>query len=267
MQSLSRDTQITPADKWDKVKSMTKKVIRSYRYSYVDWRKATVRQLERKRIRILRGKPPLAIREQLIEPIDRMLSKLQQGLAIIDGLKAGIRWREQGEKSAGFFKRLHQQRTVQQHMTAVKDMDQHLSINNVEAVPPADHTSDPTAMREIIREYYLGLYTIDHVQDIEIDNYLNSIHFSKRVDQRENDALMSNITMDELLEQVQRSPKQSSPSNDGLGYQYLHILFAIPSLKKLILEVYNNALIKEESRHLGKIFVYGYHQKKEIYLI
>ncbi|EIE88165.1 hypothetical protein RO3G_12876 [Rhizopus delemar RA 99-880] len=147
------------------------------------------------------GKPPLAIKEQLIEPIDRMLGKLQKGLAILDGLKAGIRWREQGEKSAGFFKRLHQQRTVQQHMTAVKDMDQHLSINNVEAVPPADHTSDPTAMREIVREYCQGLYTIDYVQDIEIDNYLNSIHFSKRVDQCENDALVSNITMDELLEQ------------------------------------------------------------------
>ncbi|KAG1136680.1 hypothetical protein G6F37_013681 [Rhizopus arrhizus] len=149
MQNLSRDTQSTPAEKWDKVKSMTKKVIRNYGYSYVDWRKTTVRQLERKRNRILRSQPPLAIRAQLIEPIDRMLGKLQQELAIIDGLKAGIRWREQGEKSAGFFKRLHQQRTVQQHMTAVKDMDQHLSTNNVEAVPPTDHTSDPTAMREI----------------------------------------------------------------------------------------------------------------------
>ncbi|KAG0734698.1 hypothetical protein G6F57_014301 [Rhizopus arrhizus] len=176
-----------------------------------------------------------------------MLGKLQQGLAIIDGLKAGIRWREQGEKSAGFFKRLHQQRTVQQHMTAVKDMDQHLSTNNVEAVPQTEHTSDPTAKREIVREYYQRLYTTDHVQDLEIDNYLNTIHFSRSVDQRENDALVSNITMEELLEQVQRSPKQSSPGNDGLGYQYLHILFAIPSLKKLILEVYNNALTKEET--------------------
>ncbi|KAG0737661.1 hypothetical protein G6F57_012742 [Rhizopus arrhizus] len=247
IQNLSKDTQSTPADKWDKVKSTTKKVIRNYGYSYIDWRKTTVRQLERKRNRILRGQPPLAIRAQLIEPIDRMLGKLQQELAIIDGLKAGIRWREQGEKSAGFFKRLHQQRTVQQRMTSVKVMDQHLSTNNVEAVPPTDHTSDPTAMRKIVREYYQRLYTTDHVQDIEIDNYLNTIHFSRSVDQRENDALVSNITMDELLEQVQRSSKQSSPGNDGLGYQYLHILFAIPSLKKLILEVYNNALTKEET--------------------
>ena len=247
MQKLSRDTQSTSADKWDKVKSTTKKVIRNYGYTYVDWRKTTIKQLERKRNRILRGKPPLAIRTQLIEPIDRMLGKLQQELAIIDGLKAGIRWREQGEKSAGFFKRIHQQRTVQQQMTAVKDINQHLTTDNVETVPPTDHTSDPTAMREIVREYYQRLYTTDHVQEIDIDNYLNNIHFNRTVDQRENESLVSKITMEELLEQVQRSPKHSSPGNDGLGCQYLHILFTIPSLQKLILEVYNNALTKEET--------------------
>ncbi|KAG1035564.1 hypothetical protein G6F43_013205 [Rhizopus delemar] len=48
--------------------------------------------------------------------------------------------------------------------------------------------------------------------------------------------------MDELLEQVQRSPKHSSPGNDGLGYQYLHILFTIPSLQKLIWEIFTRVI-------------------------
>jgi hypothetical protein len=50
--------------------------------------------------------------------------------------------------------------------------------------------------------------------------------------------------MKELLEQVQRSPKNSSPGNDGLGYQYLKIPFNIQALQPLLLEVYNNALMK-----------------------
>jgi hypothetical protein len=53
---------------------------------------------------------------------------------------------------------------------------------------------------------------------------------------------MAPITVDELYEQVKRSPKQSSPGADGLGYQYLKILFQIPSLEDLIVTVYNNAL-------------------------
>lgn len=48
--------------------------------------------------------------------------------------------------------------------------------------------------------------------------------------------------MEDLLEQVKRCPKNSSPGNDGLGYQYLRILFGIPALQPLILDIYNKAL-------------------------
>jgi hypothetical protein len=53
---------------------------------------------------------------------------------------------------------------------------------------------------------------------------------------------MAPITIDELYDQVKRSPARSSPGNDGLGYQYLRILFQILSLEPLLLEVYNRAL-------------------------
>jgi hypothetical protein len=82
------------------------------------WRKETIKQLERKRNRILRrSKPSIAIRIHLINPINKQLSQLQQELAAIDALKAGIRWWGNGETNAGFLKRIYQQRTVQQHMT------------------------------------------------------------------------------------------------------------------------------------------------------
>ncbi|KAI9365685.1 hypothetical protein BD770DRAFT_312795, partial [Pilaira anomala] len=62
-----------PAKPWDKIKIATKKRIREYSYEYVDWRKKTIRQLERKRNHILRGKPVLALRISLITPIDSYL--------------------------------------------------------------------------------------------------------------------------------------------------------------------------------------------------
>jgi hypothetical protein len=53
---------------------------------------------------------------------------------------------------------------------------------------------------------------------------------------------MAPISIEELLEQVKRSPNHSSPGEDGLGYQYLRLLFQIPILQPLILTIYKNAL-------------------------
>ena len=59
----------------------------------------------------------------------------------------------------------------------------------------------------------------------------------------DNEQLIEEIAMDELLEQVKRCPSHSSPGDDGLGYQFLAILFKIPALQPLILDVYNKALL------------------------
>ncbi|KAG1446861.1 hypothetical protein G6F56_009441 [Rhizopus delemar] len=238
---------LTPEEKWDEVKIITKEVIRNYSYKYVDWRTSTIRHLERKRNRILRGKPPMAVRTQLITPIDKALGRLQQELATIEGLKAGAKWREQGEKSAGFFKRLHQQRTTQQHMTAIKHLNVESSNVTIDSITNETHTSDPEAMREVVRQYYQELYTTNRVTEVDIENYLQTINFNRQVDSVDNDALIAPITLDDLLEQVKRSPNQSSPGQDGLGYQYLNVLFRIPALQPLILEVYNKALTSEST--------------------
>jgi exonuclease III len=159
-------SNMSPEDKWDQVKTATKKVIKNYGYSYVNWRTETIRQLERKRNRILRTKPPLALRTQLTTPIDLQLGQLQKELSSVEALKAGIRWREHGEKSAGFLKRLHQQRTVQQLMTEVKRPLRSQANIVVETAHPEDRASDPATMRDIVRQYYQQLYNTDPVQTI-----------------------------------------------------------------------------------------------------
>ncbi|KAG1149349.1 hypothetical protein G6F38_002853 [Rhizopus arrhizus] len=59
------------------------------------------------------------------------------------------------------------------------------------------------------------LYTTRPVQGSDIDNWIN---FNQTVNQNDKDILMLTITIDELVEQVKCSPKQSSLGNDGLGY-------------------------------------------------
>jgi exonuclease III len=240
------NSSLTSAEKWDRVKSATKKVIKNYGYEYVHWRQHTIKQLERKRNRILRGKPSAALKQQLISPIDIQLGQLQQELSTIAGLKAGARWREKGERDAGFLKRMYHQRTTQQFMTAIKRPNNEGTIHiSVESPISTENTSDPIEMRELARQYYQKLYTLDHVEENDIDRYLNTIQFNKKVDQRDNGRLLARITISDLIEQVKRSPKQSSPGDDGLGYQYLQILFSNTMLQPLLLEVYNNALNAE----------------------
>lgn len=197
----------------------------------------------------MRGKPTVALRSQLIPPIDLQLGQLQQELIEIAGLKAGNRWREKGEKGekdAGFLKKLFQRRTTQQYISAIKrpNKTDNTSVI-VEAEIPTDYTSDPVDMRNLVQQFYQQLYMLDHVDDTNIDQYLESMQFTRKVTDRENTTLMAKIAFDDLLEQVKRCSKQSSPGEDGLGYQYLQILFNMPILRKLILEMYNNALTAE----------------------
>ncbi|KAG0748730.1 hypothetical protein G6F57_001160 [Rhizopus arrhizus] len=52
----------------------------------------------------------------------------------------------------------------------------------------------------------------------DIDNSINWINFNQTVNQNDKDILMLPMTIDELVEQVKCSPKQSSLGNDSLGY-------------------------------------------------
>ncbi|CEG83209.1 hypothetical protein RMATCC62417_17172 [Rhizopus microsporus] len=108
---------------------------------------------------------------------------------------------------------------MQQHISSVKILDTHLSAATAAHTPPSDRASDPTVMREIVQHYYQRLYTADSVSDDKIEVNLSHIYLNHKVYQDDNEELMEPITIDDLLEQVQRSPTQSSLGNDGLGYQ------------------------------------------------
>ncbi|KAG1490008.1 hypothetical protein G6F52_013661 [Rhizopus delemar] len=117
---ISFDLSLTPQEKWDMVKSTIAQVAKSFsRRSAFNLTKSES-LLHRKRARItkrLASNPELlsSLTPQL-SIVESQLASLQQYHAETLALRAGIRWREQGEISAGYLKRSVAQRQTRQIM-------------------------------------------------------------------------------------------------------------------------------------------------------
>lgn len=236
--NLDKDEDKDANTKWEIIKEEAKQLIQKFGKQYVSWRTKTISLLQRKRNRILRSNSDLGTRKLLLENLDKTLGSLQQELAEIAALKAGVHWRENGEKSAGFLKRIHEKRNDQQYMGSIEESD----LNQQQSTQQASTASDPARIRDIVKMYYTKLYSTEVIDNQKLDEFLDSIRFNETVSPEENEQLLEEITMEELLQQVKRSPRRSSPGNDGLGYPFLNILFRIPAIQPIILEVYNGAL-------------------------
>lgn len=257
-----------------------------------------------------------------------MLQILQQELVDIAALKAGVIWREKGEKSAGYLKRLHQTQTSQQYMASLQAPDScrdlgtagsgvEVSQEGVDSAvvfsgsstgaaqgdlgdtgvalgdagetggtgvtdgamdqdntrPSLDGLSDDSSgvdselagdevnqvgtespgerswisgniedMKSFAWQYYTDLYKADPVAPSDIERYLDTVTFENVLTVDEQQSLMDPITLDELLQQANRSTKVTAPGSDGLPYPFLSLLFSMPRLKTLVLQVYNDAL-------------------------
>ncbi|KAG0978525.1 hypothetical protein G6F29_009263 [Rhizopus arrhizus] len=216
---------------WDHVKAAVKQFTRKFATDYDDWRTNTLKELQRRRNRLLRSQPSLGIRLQFLPVIDQQISALQQELTDIASLKAGVRWREKGERSAKYLKSIYQQRQVQQHMSGLKAAD--------DQVP----THDRDAMLNIAQDFYQSLYRADPVADDQLTAYLDGLDSLPTLSSDDRKFLLTPITLDDILYETKRvASKQSSPGSDGLGYCFLHLLFAFAPLQPLLLTIYNQAL-------------------------
>lgn len=234
-------------DQWEVLKKVTKKTIKSFGVKYVSWRQASLRHLERKRNRLLRSKPPPATLVYFLPRLDSMISQLQQELVDISAYKAGVTWREKGERSAKYLKSIHQIRTSQQFMTGLKDTstDPPLPMTSPLAAPLSTPTvtSHLNSMKTSTQRFYQSLYSKEHVLPSEITHYLDDIHFERQLSDTDRQALMAPITIDDIIEQASRhSNKVSSPGSDGLSYPFLVLLFQNPEVQDVIVAVYNQAL-------------------------
>ncbi|SAL96475.1 hypothetical protein, partial, partial [Absidia glauca] len=172
-------------------------------------------------------------------------------------LKSATVWREKGERSAKYLKKIHQQRSHQQTITALQPPSSISAARTESSCPdtttsdlnhqrdthptPSSTTTDIPIMKSYAQSFYQQLYTIDPVDIQQIDRYLAHIRFDSRLSTEDQDALMSPITKDELVQQSCRASAHSSPGSDGLGYPFLRLLFQIPQLEQMLLSVYNDA--------------------------
>lgn len=239
-QLLLHSTESSPQQQWEDVKSATQQLIKSFGIQHVSWRRTSLKYLERKRNRLLRSKPPPAILLHLLPNIDSMIHNLQQELVDIAALKSGTTWREKGERSVKYLKLIHQQRTHQQTITTLQSPT--TSSQQADIHPEHHTTSNLETMKTYAHSFYQQLYTVDHVCDTKIDDYLSNIQFTKQLSSSDHPILTAPITKTDLIRQASKVSTTSSPGSDGLGYPYLLMLFNLPCLMDLILTVYNDAM-------------------------
>ncbi|KAG1517152.1 hypothetical protein G6F46_005989 [Rhizopus delemar] len=79
------------AKSWDHIKRQVKKITRTFAVDYTNWRIKTIRKLQSNRNKVLRSKPPLAIRLHPLPIFDQQIASLQQEFTDILALKANVR--------------------------------------------------------------------------------------------------------------------------------------------------------------------------------
>ncbi|KAI9478809.1 MAG: hypothetical protein EXX96DRAFT_260868 [Benjaminiella poitrasii] len=118
------------------------------------------------------------------------------------------------------------------------------SLILVATEPPS--TSDPTEMRRIAQQFYADLYNPDPADLESIDRFLSQVSFTNTVDEHDNIQLDSDISKDEIIQQLKVChAKTSSPGHDGFGYQFLSVLFDVPAVSDLTCNIFNEALSKQ----------------------
>ncbi|KAG1442024.1 hypothetical protein G6F46_013174 [Rhizopus delemar] len=71
---------------------------------------------------------------------------------------------------------------------------------------------------------------------------VSHIPASCRISNDDSELMTSPFLMEDLLEQVKRTPKVSRPGKDGLSYVFFNLIFQHPKYNELLLRVYNDAL-------------------------
>ncbi|KAG0994687.1 hypothetical protein G6F26_004478 [Rhizopus arrhizus] len=139
-------------------------------------------------------------------------------------LRAGNRWKEQDEISAGYLKRTVSQRQTRQIMKQL--------------VHPTTGAlcSTSNEMLDAAVQFYSNLYSSELIDSPAIDDLLSAIPDSLRLSDSNQRFLTNSFTYDDLIEEVSRCPCRSSPGLDGSPYEILRLIFIHPASKGLVLQ-------------------------------
>lgn len=97
-------------------------------------------------------------------------------------------------------------------------------------------------MLEITEQFYMDLYSVDPICPSAFDDMASHIPRPCCLSTEDSKLISSPFVKNDILEQVKRTPKVSSPGTDGLSYVFLNLIFKHPKYSDLVLRVYNDAL-------------------------
>ncbi|KAK4518914.1 uncharacterized protein ATC70_009140 [Mucor velutinosus] len=222
----------SPQEIWDWIKDEFKEHVRQFQLEEVNWRRKALKTLQAKRNRCMRAKKNRGLIFQGLDTINQQIGALQDSIAEIEVLKLGKYWRENGEKNAGFLKKLTVSRQNQRQLKQLRH-----------PVTQELH-SDQGTMSEIAGSFYTNLYTPTPPDARSMRLLLDQITPDMQLDGEQQSLLELPVELDDLLFECKRSPKFASPGSDGIPYQLLRLILKFPPLHSLITTVYNDALTK-----------------------
>jgi len=103
-------------------------------------------------------------------------------------------------------------------------------------------------MRDYARSFYSELYTPEEQADAAAarEQVLASLQHRPRVTQEENSSILLPLTMDDLWNMLDYTPRGRAPGDDGLPFEIYPLLFGHAPTALLFLRLINNALLKGE---------------------
>ena len=225
----------SPQERWEEFKATATQVAQAHSRKKAFCLKRAERLLHLRRNKIQKQlllRPDLITHYQpLQQVVDQQLRSLQEYQVDTLALRAGIRWRDFGELSAGYLKRTVSQRS-----------SKHL-------IPPLIHrttreiSTTKEDMLDAASSFYQHLYTPEDVDQAAIDSLLTSLPPELEISRIQQETLQSAFTLDDLLLGVSRCPQRSSPGKDGLPYEILRLLLLHPVCQSTAVKVYNDALL------------------------
>lgn len=218
---------------WDQIKALTRRVAIYCSRQKSAWRVRQLKRLQRKRNKLIRRyQNNDTVLHQRLLVVEKLISDLQQEQVEIQALKAGIRWRENGEVSAGFLKRTATRRTIKRTLPTLIHPDTQAQCVTIDD------------KRDAVSQFYKYLYTPSTVTPAEIKYFANQIPSKDKILDEQHEELCASFTLDDLNDGSLRRPKNSSPGIDGLPYEIYNLLFAHGRTAELAIDVFNDALEK-----------------------
>ncbi|KAG1467594.1 hypothetical protein G6F56_004324 [Rhizopus delemar] len=143
--------------------------------------------------------------------IEKQIGIIEQEVTETHALRAGTQWQENGEKSAGYLKRIIEQRSVRRNIPSLR----HPTTNQL--------CTSNSELQSATIEFYNNLYTPSPINSIAVSTLAATISSEHQIPLEKQHTLIKPFTFTDIESQSNRSPKKSSPGKDGIPQLATHM--------------------------------------------